>query len=301
MKKFRQEKIEKPKYKLSSFIRDLPAWALILPAILLLVLINWYPMLMGFRMAFYNNEGTAFVGFENFRTVLGDMLFLKALKNTILYVVWSIVIGMLLPIVVAVMMNETVHGNSLIKASLYLPQVVPTIAASLLWYFVFMADESGLLNMVLGIFGIEPQVWLQNEKLTIPLIIVSTTWRGFGFTAILYLASVQSINRELYEAAMIDGAGVFKRTVKITMPHMYPMILLFAINQIKAIFNIMIEPLSMTGGGPNNASLSLGLQSYRYAFQYYRMADSVALSTIMWVVVIIFTIFYRILDKKFEQ
>lgn len=301
MKEYKQGKIAKPKYGLNSFVRDIPAWLLILPAILLLFIINWYPMLTGIKMAFYNNDGTMFVGLENFKTVLSDMLFFQALKNSVSYVLWSIVIGMFIPVVVAIMMNETVHGNSIIKASLYLPQVVPAIAGSLLWYFVYMADESGLLNMILSMFGVEPQVWLQDERLTIPLIIVSTTWRGFGFTAILYLASIQSINRELYEAAMIDGAGILKRTVKITLPHMYPMILLFGINQIKSIFNIMVEPLAMTGGGPNNASLSLGLQSYRYAFQYYRMADSVALSTIMWLIVIIITVFYRKIDKKLEQ
>lgn len=301
MRKVKQGKIVRPKYKLSSFVRDIPSWCLILPAILLLFLVSWRPVLMGFHMAFYNNEGTAFVGFENFKTVLSDVLFLKALKNTISYVLWSIVIGMFLPVVVAVMMNEVVHGNSLIKASLYLPQVVPAIASSLLWSFVYMADESGLLNMILGLFGVEPQVWLQDERLTIPLIVIEMTWRGFGFTSILYLASIQSINRELYEAAMIDGAGIFKRTMKITMPNMYPMILLFGINQIKNVFNIMIQPLSMTGGGPNNASLSLGLQSYKYAFQYFRMGDSVALSTLMWIIIMLLTIFYNKLDKKLEK
>lgn len=256
---------------------------------------------MGIQMAFMNNEGTQFVGFANFKTVLTDMLFAKALKNTVLYVLWSLVIGMGLPVVVAIMLNETVHFNSLLKASLYLPQVIPSIAAALLWYFVYMSDETGLFNQIIGLFGGEPQGWLQNESWTIPLIVISMTWKGFGFTAILYLASLQSINRELYEAAMIDGAGIFRRTFRITLPHMYPMILLFGVNQVKGIFNIMIEPLSMTGGGPNNASLSLGLQSYRYAFQYFRMSESVALSILMWIIIIIFTIIYIVLDRKLEE
>lgn len=297
--------LSKFRKKLSSNIRsiihDIPAWLLILPAIVLLILVCWRPIVMGLQMAFMNNEGTEFVGFGNFKTVLTDVLFTKALKNTVLYVFWSLVIGMGLPVVVAIMLNETMHFNGLIKASLYLPQVIPSIAAALLWYFVYMPDETGLLNQVIGLFGGETQGWLQNESWTIPLIIISMTWKGFGFTAILYLASLQSINRELYEAAMIDGAGIFRRTVKITLPHMYPMILLFGVNQVKSIFNIMLEPLSMTGGGPDNASLSLGLQSYRYAFQYFRMSESVALSILMWIIIIIFTIVYIVLDKKLEQ
>lgn len=294
-------KNSKVKKAVSSILRDIPAWILILPAILVLCLVAWRPIFMGIRMAFMNNEGTAYVGLENFKTVISDVLFMQALKNTVMYVVWSLILGMFLPIVVAIMLNETVHLNGMIKSALYLPQVIPTISASLLWYFVYMADETGLLNQILAFVGVASQTWLQNDKMTIPLIIASMTWRGFGFTSILYLASIQGINRELYEAAMIDGAGLLKRTVKITLPHMYPMILLFGINQVKNIFNIMIEPLTMTGGGPNNASLSLGLQSYRYAFQYFRMADSVALSTLMWIIIIVFTVVYMIADKKLEQ
>lgn len=289
------------KSKACRFLRDIPSWLLILPTLLVLLLVSWRPIFMGIQMAFMNNEGTQWVGLANFKTVITDVLFAKALKNTILYVLWSLVIGMGLPVVVAIMLNETVHCSSLIKASLYLPQVVPTIAASLLWYFVYMADETGLLNQIIALFGGTPKVWLQNEAWTIPLIVISMTWRGFGFTAILYLASLQGINRELYEAAMVDGAGFFRRTLKITLPHMYPMILLFGVNQVKGIFNIMIEPLAMTGGGPDNASLSLGLQSYKYAFQYFRMSESVALSTLMWIIIMIFTMIYIVLDRKLEQ
>lgn len=285
----------------SRFIKDIPAWLLILPSLCLLFLICWRPIFMGVKMSFFGNDGSMFVGFENYKTVIGDTLFLKALKNTVLYVVWSLVVGLFIPVIVAIMLNETVHLNSFLKASLYLPQVVPTVAASLLWYFVYLADDAGLLNMVLGLFGAEPYVWLQNERITILLIIVMMTWKGFGFTSIMYLASIQGINRELYEAAMIDSVGIICRTTKITLPNMYPMILLFAINQVKNIFNIMFEPLTMTGGGPNNASLSLGLQSYKYAFQYFRMADSVALSTVMWVIIMMFTVIYVGLDRKLEQ
>lgn len=296
-----KQEISKTKKIGITVLKDIPKWMLILPAVLVLILVSWRPIVMGIQMAFTSNDGTQFVGFQNFKTVLSDMLFLKALKNTVLYVVWSLIIGMGLPIVVAIMLNETMHMSSFMKASLYLPQVIPTIAASLLWSFVYKADTSGLLNMILSVFGCDPQVWLENEALTIPLIIISMTWRGFGFTAILYLASLQGISRDLYEAATIDGAGFLRRTFKITLPHMYPMILLFGVNQVKNIFNIMVEPLAMTGGGPNNASLTLGLQSYKYAFEYFKMSESVALSIIMWLIIIVFTVIYIVLDNKLEK
>ena len=292
---------KKRKFLPGRFMQDVSAWVLIAPALCALMLICWRPIFLGFKMAFFDNDGLKYVGLDNFKLVVSDVLFIKALKNTTLYVVWSLIIGMGLPVVVALLMNELIHATSLIKSSLYLPQIVPVIAVSLLWYFVYLPDGSGLLNSILGLFGLSPRVWLQDARLTIPLIIISMTWRGFGFTSILYLASLQGINRELYEAAAIDGAGFLRRTVKITIPHMYPMIMLFGINQIKSIFNIMVEPLSMTGGGPDNASLSLGLQSYRYAFQYFRMGESVALSIVMWFIIMGVTVIYIYADKKLEQ
>lgn len=282
-------------------LRDIPAWVLILPSLLLILLIVWRPIVMGIWMSFFDKSGETFVGLTNYRAILSDTLFIKTLMNTVSYVLWSLVIGMLPPIIVALLLNDVIHGTSFIKAALYLPTILPGIAVSLLWGFIYKADGSGLLNMLLSWVHIEPQVWLQNEKLTIPLIIISLTWKGFGFTSIMYLASLQGINRELYEAAMIDGAGPLRRTIKITLPHMYPMILLFGVNQIKSIFTIMTEPLVMTGGGPNNASLSLGLQNYRYAFQYYDMPSSYALGCVMFIILIAITIVYFRLEKKLNS
>ncbi len=283
------------------FLRDIPAWVLILPSLALILLIVWRPIIIGGVLSFFDKSGDVFVGLDNYKSILTDSLFVKTLLNTVAYVLWSLVIGMIPPIVVAILLNDVVHGSSFIKAALYLPTILPGIAVSLLWGFIYKADGSGLLNMLLSYAHIEPQVWLQNEKLTIPLIIISLTWKGFGFTSIMYLASLQGINRELYEAAMLDGAGIWKRTVKITLPHMYPMILLFGVNQIKSVFTIMTEPLVMTGGGPNNASLSLGLQNYRYAFQYYDMASSYALGFVMFLILLCITLIYFRLEKKMNS
>ncbi|MDD6484459.1 MAG: hypothetical protein PUF72_07785, partial [Clostridiales bacterium] len=107
MKVVTNNKNSKVKKAVSSIVRDIPAWILILPAILVLCLVAWRPIFMGIRMAFMNNEGTAYVGLENFKTVISDVLFMQALKNTVMYVVWSLILGMFLPIVVAIMLNET--------------------------------------------------------------------------------------------------------------------------------------------------------------------------------------------------
>lgn len=149
-------------------------------------------------------------------------------------------------------------------------------------------------------FGGEPQVWLQDKNLVIPLIIISMTWRGFGSTVVFYLAALQGINQELYEAARIDGAGIIKRAKTITLPHLAPIALLMFVKQIIGIFQIQSEPMLMTGGGPNGASLSLNLQSYYYMFNYFQTERALALGTITFAILMIANIFYFRIEKKLE-
>jgi len=165
---------------------------------------------------------------------------------------------------------------------------------------MYYPSESGMLNTLLSLFGTEPSTWLQNSAWTIPLIILSLTWKGFGGTTIIYLASVQGISNELYEAAKIDGAGGFRRVWSIMVPQMFPVMALYFVKQIIGVFQIMQEPLLMTGGGPNNASLSLALQSYNYAFLYFQPQNALALGTITFMILIGLTIVYFAMNKKFE-
>ena len=153
--------------------------------------------------------------------------------------------------------------------------------------------------MLFGIFGIEPQIWLDNKNLTIMLIVVSASWTGIGGTALYYLAALQGLNRELYEAAMIDGAGIFTRLRKIMFPQLVPILMLFLVRQMIALFGIMQEPLVMTGGGPDNSSISL--LSYQYTFTYGYADKGMALGVIQFGLSLILTVFYVFLDRKFNE
>jgi len=194
--------------------KNITAWMLLLPSVLLFYFLVWRPIGMGFVYSLFklkNYEPVEFVGFKNFVDVITDMLFLKTLLNTLKYVFWSLLIGFIPPILVAVMLNEVVHFNSFFKFSLYLPQIVPSVAAALIWYFLYLPGDGGVLNIILGKVGLPAQQWLQDPKLTIPLIVVQMTWSGFGGAMLLYLAALQGVNHELYEATKIDGANVFQR------------------------------------------------------------------------------------------
>lgn len=282
---------------------DMAAWILCVPFILSLYFFHIRPIIIGLSYSFCEMKGFSpigFAGLDNFISVIRDTAFTKTLINTVMYTVWSLVIGFWVPIFVAVIVNELVHFRGTLKVMMYLPCIVPSLAASLIWYFFYQPGQAGVLNQVILMFGGEPQVWLQDKNLVIPLIIISMTWRGFGSTVVFYLAALQGINQELYEAARIDGAGIIKRAKTIALPHLAPIALLMFVKQIIGIFQIQSEPMLMTGGGPNGASLSLNLQSYYYMFNYFQTERALALGTITFVILMIVNIFYFRIEKKLE-
>ena len=158
--------------------------------------------------------------------------------------------------------------------------------------------------MILGKFVVEPQQWLNAPDFAIIGIVIYSTWKGFAGTMLLYYASVQSVSVELYEAAIIvDGAGPLTRLWPITRPAMEGMILLSAVRQIISVFQIMEQPLAMTGGGPNGASTSLSYQLYQYGFNSggKGTGQAMALGVIIFLILIVFTIFYFWLNRKIED
>lgn len=286
-----------------TFKKDLGAWLLILPAILCLYFFTIRPQILGISWSFFNMRGftpTEFVGLDNYVRVLKDTAFLKAVYNTLLNVLYAVVIGFPLPFLLALVMNEMVHFRKLTRVLIYVPNVMPAMAVSLLWYFMYFPDASGLLNIFLGKLGLEPYEWLQDPKFSVLGIQLSMIWNGMGGTSLYYFAAMQGINRELYEAAMIDGAGYFKRLWIVTLPYMYGMIILFFIRQIIFAFNIMEQVLQMTDGGPNNASITLGLLNYRYGFVIGRPNLAMALSVMMFIFLSIFAVIYFKANKKIE-
>lgn len=289
---------------LYSIKRNLAGWILLLPGLFLFFYLVWRPIFIGITYSFFDLKGfrpVEFIGFRNYVYVLSDTKFLGTLKNTIYYVLWSLIIGFPLPIICAVMLNEMIDFKQYFKISLYLPAVIPAIAVSVLWTNMYAPDSAGLLNMILGKFNIEPQQWLNNEKMVIPLLIVSSTWNGFGSTILYYLAAMQSVNTELYEATRIDGCGFFGRIRYVIIPHMTPIILLMLVKQIIGVFQILDAPMVMTAGGPNGASTTLALTAFNYAFRFNRAGEGLATNVITFVCLIGLTFVYYRAEKKFSE
>ena len=285
---------------------NIDAWVLMIPMVVILYLFVWRPTVLGgvwsfFKMNAYTPD--KFCGLDNYRKVITHTQFLPILWNTVQYVFWSLIIGFLPPVVIAIMLNEIVHFRSGLRVLIYIPAVIPGIAAMLMWYFIYYPDQTGLLNMMLGKFGIDPYTWLNDPSFAIVGIVIYMTWKGFAGTMLLYFASVQSVSVELYEAALIDGAGIWKRTWHVTRPALEGLLLLNLVRQIIGIFQVMEQPLAMTGGGPNGASTSLSYQLYQYGFNSggKGTGQAMALGVIIFLILIVFTCFYFWLNRKVED
>ncbi|MCL2841589.1 MAG: sugar ABC transporter permease [Defluviitaleaceae bacterium] len=287
---------------MAKFKQHATSWFIMLPGIILFGFFLWVPLLQSVRMSFYrtrNIELVEFVGFDNFISIFNRHEFRQALVNTFSYTIWSILLGFLVPIFLALIIGETVRGKGFFRTVAYVPNVLPGLAAMILWRAFFSAESTGVINILLGHLGIGPMTFLTEANWVIPIIVLISTWRGAGATALIYMAGLAGINPELYEAATIDGAGIWKRIRYITAPAIFNLGSTLLILQIIAIFQIMYEPLVLTRGGPDNASISLMLLMWNYAFggnMDFGRASAVAVITA--VILLGFTVLYQIAQRR---
>jgi multiple sugar transport system permease protein len=280
--------------------KNISGWLIMAPTLVLFIFFIWEPLLEAIRLSVYKAQGVnliKFVGLKNYISVFHHPDFLPAVRNTFSYAIWSLIIGFIVPIILAIVINEMVRAKSLFRVGTYFPNVVPGLATVLMWGFIFRPGNTGILNILLSKIGIAPMQWLSNPKLTIPLIIITMTWKGAGATALIYLASLQGINLELYEASTIDGAGIWHRIRYVTLPGMRNLINTLLILQVIAVFQILYEPLVMTNGGPNDASISIMQLVYRFAFEQNKYDRASAISVIISIFLIILTAIYNKLNK----
>lgn len=278
------------------------AWLIMLPGLILMTFFVWEPLLESIRMSLYKTENVELVEFvwlDNFISVITKSNFKQALVNTFGYTFWSLLIGFLLPIFLAMLIGETVRGKGLFRTAAYLPNMLPGLAVIILWSAFFSGGQTGVLNILLGKLGIPAQSYLTRAGWVKPIIIFIATWKGAGATALIYMAGMASVNSELYEAAAIDGAGVLDRVRHILLPSIKKLASTMLILQIISVFQIMYEPMVLTKGGPDNASLSIMQLMWQYAFggsMNYGKASAVAVIVTM--ILLVLTAIYSYFNRK---
>ena len=255
----------------SGISRDgLSTFVFLLPLLVIFGLFSWFPIVRAFVMSLQETNlvtDPTFVGLENFARVLADPLFGIAVRNTVYFSLLALLIGFPIPIVLAVIISEARRGKGLLSALAYLPVVVPPVVSVLLWRFFYDAGPNGVFNTILGWIGLGPLPWLQNATSAMPSIVIEATWAGAGATVIIYLAALLSVPPELYDAAEVDGASIWRKIWHVTLPQLRGVLFVLLILQLIATAQLFTEPFLFTGGGPANSTTTVLLLIYHYAFQ----------------------------------
>jgi multiple sugar transport system permease protein len=241
-----------------------------LPMLAIFGAFSWFPIARLVVLSFQHTnliDPPTWAGLQNFRDVLNDPLFTTAVKNTAYFAVLALIFGYPIPLIAAVLISESRRFRGTYSALAYLPVVLPPVVGVLLWKYVFYEPSSvGLFNTVLGWVGLGPYGWLQSPGTAMPALVVESTWANAGTTVIIYLAALMSVDRDLYDAASVDGAGLWRKVWHITVPQLRAVLLVTFMLQIIGTAQVFLEPYLFTSGGPANATLTVLLLVYQYAF-----------------------------------
>ena len=241
----------------------------LLPMLLVFGAFSWYPITRTVIMSLQDTnlvQPPTWVGLDNFRAVLNDPLLPTAVKNTLVFAGLALIFGYPIPLIAAVLMSEVRRFRGVYSVLAYLPVVIPPVVAVLLWKTFYDGSETGVFNTILGWVHLGPYGWLQSQSTAMPSLVLESTWANAGGTVIIYLAALTGVNSELYEAASVDGASLWRKIWHITLPQLRGVLLVTMILQIIGTAQVFLEPYLFTSGGPANSTLTVLLLIYDYAF-----------------------------------
>ncbi|MFK4759977.1 carbohydrate ABC transporter permease [Microbacterium sp. ZW T5_45] len=231
-----------------------------------------------------------FVGFENFAAVIGDPIVRQSFVNLLIFLVINVPLTVVLGLLLSSGLDAVVRWKGFFRISYYVPYVTASVATLAVWIFLF--NGNGVVNSMLGSLAPDPS-WLANPALIMPLIAIYVTWKNLGFYILLYLAALQNVPKELHEAAQLDGAGRWQRFCSVTLPAVRPVTSLVVLLSIITTGQIFTEPYLLTGGGPNNASMTPALLMYQQGIQQGKPDIAAAIGMILVVAVMIVSLVSR--------
>ncbi|GII67990.1 sugar ABC transporter permease [Sphaerisporangium melleum] len=274
--------------------RNLTAYGFLCGALICFAFFSWYPMVREILLSFQKTNFVGppeWVGLDNFRTVTEDSAFAAAWYNTAAFTLLALVIGYAVPFVLAIVLNELRHAKAYLRFVVYLPVMLPPAVAVLLFKW-FYDPGPGLFNQILALAHLPGLSWLDSTSTALVSLVIVSTWMNLGTGTLIYLAALQSIPSELYEAAELDGAGLFKRVWHVTIPQTKLILLVMLLLQIVATMQVFIEPYLLTGGGPENATVTVAYLMYQYAFSFGNFGGGGALGLMLMIVLMVFSAIY---------
>lgn len=282
--------LEPAKRKRSRLERQNIGYLFIAPSVLLYSVFMFIPIFWTIGLSFtdYNLRTMSFLGLANYAHLLKDVVFQKALWNTLRYTVMALVPTMVLGLSLAMLINTNFRGRAFFRAVFYMPNIVSIVASSLAWMYLY--SEVGIFNMLLRALGIPRVSWLNDPSISLACIVVVSLWASAGYNMLLFLSGLQSIPTHLYEAASIDGANGLRRFIHITIPQLAPTTFFVFVMTCIQSFQVFGQVYMMTGGGPDNATTTLAHQIYTNAFQYYKMGYASAMATVLLCIILTITV-----------
>ncbi len=275
---------------------DAKAWIFILPAILGMLIFIIIPVICSFGLSFFKwNLLTSpeFVGLYNYQELFNEELFYKILLNTVVFAISTSVFGVIIPLILAVILNNKIRGSEFYKTAYFLPFITPMIVIGIVWQWIF-DPNIGLLNQVLHLHI----NWLYDTHFAMPALIAVSVWKLIGYNMIIFLSSLSAMDQSLFEAAKIDGANSVQTFLNVTVPLLSPTIFFVVIITAISSFQVFDLVWLMTQGGPFDSTNVLVYAIYKNAFEYFNAGKASAIAYVLFVIILVLTLIQWNLRKK---
>jgi len=265
--------------------RHLAPYLWVLPALLVYIIFKLLPMIAGVYLAFIQWDGiepAKFVGLQNFQRMLDDEIIVLALLNNVKYAVGTVIGKMILALFLALILNQALRGRGFYRTTLFMPVVMSFVVVGILWSWLYNG-QFGLVNNLLHKLGLDFLIldWLGDPKVALWSLVIVDVWKWYGFHMVIFLAGLQTIPQELYEAARMDGASRWQQFAHITLPLLQPVMLVNVTLSLMGAFNVFDIPYVMTEGGPANSTIVMALHIYIRGFKFYKFGYSAAMSYVL--------------------
>jgi multiple sugar transport system permease protein len=282
------------------------AYFFLTPAVVSILIFFFIPVIAAFIMSFTDFDiyalasfdNVRFIGFKNYSQMFDDPLFWQSLANTAYYVVLATPLSIAVSLGAALLLNSRlIKYKGIFRLSYFIPYITTLVAVAIVWRFIYH-PKFGILNYLLSLFGFQPLDWLGDPNLAMPAIVLMSVWKNFGYNMIIFIAGLQNIPEDLYEAASIEGANEWNKFKTITIPMLAPTTLFVSIITIVGFFQLFAEPYVMTQGGPLNKTLSIVGYMYQEGFRWWNMGYSASISFVLFFIILIVTILQFKLQKN---
>lgn len=283
-----------------AYYKKYAPYLFLLPAVVVLVLFFFIPFFQTIGLSFFGYDSSLynpdFVGLDNYKKLITSPVFYKVMANTFIYLIFAVPFLTVFPLFLAILINQKIRCVTLYKILIYLPVIVSIVVAAIA--FKWLYAQTGILNYFVEQLGYNPIGWLTDPKYSLYSVAIVTIWKGVGYYTMIYLASLMSVPQDLYEACDIDGASFFRKHLTVTVPHLMPTIALVSTISAISAMKVFAEIYVMTKGGPLNSSKTIVYYIYERAFENLDLGYASALSVVLLVVVLAFSIINVVFFEK---